>query len=223
MLIARILTVVLLAALAPTPATAAPIVYTDRAAFDAAVGVTTPVHFTAGFCDPPPFPPDRSSCYYGNVLNVSAMNAAQAVIPLVDELFVGIDWAKPTVSVINPVTAIGFDVTTNRGWFQDTGVSVMTLSGSEAGAIFFGDPYEITARHSFFGFVFEEPTTATDVIRTPEIWKMVDGRPVSAQYSVTNVVAQPVPEPGVMTLLFLGAGGLGAARWISRRRRAVEV
>jgi hypothetical protein len=38
MLICRILTVVLLAALATTPATAATIVYTDRAVFDAAVG-----------------------------------------------------------------------------------------------------------------------------------------------------------------------------------------
>jgi hypothetical protein len=72
----------------------------------------------------------------------------------------------------------------------------------------------------FIGLQFDTPTRVS-----LEAWPVSsNGRLVMSNLLIDNVAikAAPVPEPTLTVLALLGGGGLGAARWISRRRRAVQ-
>jgi hypothetical protein len=199
-----------------TRAWSAPIMFTDRAAFEAAAGGTTRVDFGDGNsskCEQPFIGFADTSCVFSNVLLVTSTQPN--LISGHDELWVG-QLDDLDVTLINPITAIGFDIITNRALFLDHVSGVMSHDGRSAAATIFGTTYEVVApdpfHTTFMGFIFNEPVMENNILTTPHVWKYVDGRPIGAQYSITNVVVHSTPEPSTLLML-----GLGAFSLIGRR------
>jgi PEP-CTERM motif-containing protein len=205
-----------LAALATTPAMAAPIVYTDREAFNAAVGETRLITFETFTGFQIPTRPYDAGFTYDNLVTHSGDIEDIAAASAGDYITFGLTFNVLPARLLEPVTAVGFDVTplTPRHWVN--GGELPLPPEALVVLVWTGDftTYRVTDPQ-FLGFVFD--ATVDDLRVTGGD---IAGGFARSVFSIDNMaVKTSVPEPALTTLLLLGAGGLGAARWVSRRRR----
>lgn len=181
-------------------AMAAPLVFTDRAAFNAAVGSTTLITFDSPVTlstNATVFPDLEG--FVGNDLHLFADNSgAFAVNRVPGSIVLGGSNGGVYVNTINPVIAFGLDASPlgpsgSDGGGPYPGFSELNIAAPEA-SLFHG--LDLTTPQ-FVGFLFDTPTT----VRLSG-W-------FSSFVAIDNVAIKTVPEPG--SLLLLGAGLVGLA------------
>ena len=179
-------------------AMAAPLVFTDRAAFNAAVGSTTLITFdTPVTLGSTPTSHHNIEGFVGNDLRLFAdSSGAFAVNHVPGSIVLGGSNGGVFVNTINPVIALGLDATP-RGDSRDNGggpyPGFSELNIAADGNVFHG--LDLTTPQ-FVGFLFDTPTT----VRLSG-W-------FSSFVAIDNVAIKTVPEPGSLLLLGAGLAGL---------------
>lgn len=183
------LLLVILTVLAATPAMASPILFTDRDAFNAYVG-----EYTLLTLDDPEIvtsDPFIAQATFGNLLT---FDYDPFSVECVGFGMICLNLLSASGTVLEPVTAFGFDITAGEqfpptlGPGLSFGGTTYSTVDSLAGANFLG----LASRDPFIGrFSY----LASDTLFI----------------TIDNVAIQTVPEPS--TLLLLGAGLVGLAAW----------
>jgi hypothetical protein len=178
--------------LGPPSASAAPILFTDKAAFLQAAQPGSPLGVTNFEILPGP----TARVVYGDILPVLFDTVALGLSPCQPSPFVAtcttIPFGGPGIATsfttvqpfLTPVLAAGYDV---RGTFQ-----------------MFGQTYQ-TVAPVFFGFIFEQPTT---VLPLPQF---VNFELQQSTFFVQDVVVS-TPEPATLWLLGITAAALVTGR-----------
>jgi hypothetical protein len=197
----------------PAKVAAATITFTDRDAFNAAVGSTLrvgldePGNARCDFAEGCPVDAvfdDGLFRFSGDFLDFPGVNFQTGVLP-----YVSIGAFSPSISgTIVPSWAVGFDIIPAGG-----PVRVSMFFGSSLSSTFVIDP-------QFLGFLFDEPITSLGWSLTPPI-QCSTGTPGTSSCQrtiaiVDNIVLRTVPEPA--TVLLFGA----ATMLLSAGRRRVH-
>lgn len=176
--------------LGATPIPAMPIVYTDRTAFDAAVGSYRLLTLDA---------PDQTivdnltstySATYEGLITFAFDLQGGVFPPLTERVPMGVSGLTATARVLPPVTAFGFDVDPGLNSHVAFMEAVYPLSGL-----------------NFLGFVSTIPFRAQiESIPSPP-------DPSSSAFVVDNIAIQAIPEPATWLFLVVAGVALGWARW----------
>jgi PEP-CTERM motif-containing protein len=174
-------------------ASAAPIVYTDRSAFDLAAQPDAHITFDADFSDCH-FDSFTCSHTFDGLLNVAYDFAGVGLLG--DSIALG-PWNGQTsgASFLQPVTAFGFDL-----------VSVQTPGGPHPADFHFGGltlPIDALGAGLplFFGVILDQPVTSINAFATVS-YATPQGN--LAAFTIRDLSVRTVPEPA--TVLLLGAG-----------------
>jgi hypothetical protein len=192
------LLLITLVILLTTPAMATPIIFTDRTAFDAAVGGTTLITDFPSVDSGPVPGTCCGCCLVGTVdgvlrLGPSDVNAWAGVGG--PSLVFNGESGGISATTLHPVTAIGFDMTPLPSFSGNLPTPYSELF-STGGHFIFTQP-------QFLGFLFPQPT----------IFSM-SGTLFSA-FAIDNMAIKTVPEPPSWLLLACGLAVL--AGWRSRK------
>ena len=175
--------------LVTTPALAVPIIFTDRSAFNAAVGSTTLLTFDT-------LPPVTVIPLGGESVTFDGL------LEFRSDSLLGYDsmpgtfcFCNPTFNAgavtLNPVLAFGLDITP------------LVPNAN----VVLGDRFLTLTAPQFFGVLYSEPTTFT---LSNALTPIVGAGLQWSTFTVDNVAIKAVPEPSSM--LFLGLGLLGLYR-----------
>ena len=172
-----------------TRAESAPILFTDRDAFNQAVGDSTVVTFDQPEACTYDFVRRTCTVTYDNLVTF-VFDAVGGVGVNSDSITLGRSGLAANGRVIMPVTAFGFDVI-------DAG----------QGLVPFGGQWFQLNGPQFFGLLSDTPFM-------PQFGYAPLG--FTAPYSIDNLVVKTVPEPATVVLISLGCAAIGLSR---RRRQ----
>jgi len=215
---ASLLSLVVCAVLIPHATEAAPIVFTDRAAFEAATQPNVAVPFNSFepvfenvFCQ---FPTRGMDCFatVDGILDLTVFTFAGTEDPVGNLRFAPFtDVVQMGLVTGQLMTAIGFDIT----FQQPSPVQFLALGGSNGGISgSIGDVRLPAIGTSFVGLLFDTPVPFIAMSsNTNGI-----SNPIPGAIHIDNVViATAVPEPSTAALLLV-AGALVSLRRVRRRR-----
>jgi hypothetical protein len=172
------------------PAMATPVVYTDRAAFDAAAGSYTLLTLGAPSQIVVDYPSSSYIATYNDLITFGFDLQGGVDPPLSGGVLMGRSGLIAQATVLQPVTAFGFDV----------------APGLNSHAFFMNSIYPLTGLN-FLGFVSASPFTAQlESIPTPP-------DPFASVFFIDNIAIQAVPEPAMWLLLTVGGFVLVWVRW----------
>jgi hypothetical protein len=205
--IALVLTILLLS-VAAVEVEAATITYTDRAAFNAAVGPTTLLTFDPVVCAPyPNLPPIFCKADYG-LLTVGYDSVMQAGSLAPPHILYGAGPNQVNTQLTNPATAIGFDIIPMEPEVQ------FNLFLSPTGLV---GPFTFSAP-SFLGIVSTDSAFSGFTIDHYRCTRPFVGGGQPCSFVIDNMSLQ-VPEPGTFSLFVPGLFLLwSTARARSQRR-----
>jgi hypothetical protein len=189
---ALVITLTLLLSAAAVEVQAATILYTDRAAFNAAAGPTTLLTFAPAFCAPLAGLPEIFCRADYGLLTVTYDSVVRAGSLAPPHIFYGGIYQVGT-HLTQPVTAVGFDITPLEPQIQFS--LFLSLSGPPVGNFTFSAP-------SFLGFVSTDQAFSGFAIDNYYCTDFVGGRDPCA-FTIDNM-ALHVPEPGVFSLFVPG-------------------
>jgi PEP-CTERM motif-containing protein len=209
-LCAAVATVAFLSVTQVAPAQAGAILFTDRTAFDQAVGGTTLLDFNnPTTCQQRPNDPGTCVASYGGLVQFWFDHAgfpAPPGDPMPPAIPFGLGGQTVGTTLLQPVTAMGFDLIP-----LGTGVRVQVG----------GQSYNLD-KPQFFGFLFDSPFTGSlpvagqPLFGGPPGFAAPFGETLSV-FALDNLSLQTVPEPA--TLLTFGAA---ASFLLGFRRRGIK-
>jgi hypothetical protein len=184
--------------LVDTPATAVPLLFTDRAVFNAAVGDTILITFD----EPLSFQPSGPSftdqvAIVDGIFRVGGDHAGLVPATTMQPGSVGLVANTGFgAGTLDPVLAFGVDVTPH------TPICGPTCDFVIAGFGMAGTSFRIT-QPQFIGFLFTEPTSVG--ISASNFGLVVDSTPynIFSRIAIDNVAIKTVPEPSILFLLGL--------------------
>lgn len=185
--------VIIAAALLTTSALAAPIIFTDRTAFDTAVGGTTlltfdsPVSWTInGCCGGGTV--DNLLKFDADYVDIFGVNTIPGSLCSCYTILTGV-----FVSTIDPVLAFGVDITplVPNATININGLTFML------------------SRPQFLGFLYSDPSS---FIMFPE-HTFVNGFVERSTFAIDNVAIKSAPEPSPLLLLACGLAVLAGCRF----------
>jgi hypothetical protein len=187
------LMVTLLLTVAALEAQASTIVYTDRAAFNAAAGPTTLLTFDPVVCAPlPNLPSFYCRADYGllTVVYDSVFTAGSMAPP---HILYGAGPYQVGAQLTQPVVAIGFDINPLEPQIQ---LSFFSSPQGSLGSFTFSAP-------SFVGFVSTDAAFSGFSINNYHCTRPFFGPNQPCSLTIDNMALQ-VPEPGTLSLVFPG-------------------